>query len=155
MKRLDNDNIESSYLDALLDPGSLRKVLIRAKKCVVNLSYDSVAFRGMSGTILGPSMALRLNKNMIMVRKKNAGSHSLKDVEGFSKSKKYIIVDDFIDSGKTVCEIITSIKKFSPKAKCIGILICCDSGLYSEFMKIDQFKKLCNYTWEEYFRPIS
>ena len=44
-------------------------------------------------------------------------------VEGFNKSKNYIIVDDFIDSGKTIANIYYAIKKFSFKANCLGLLM--------------------------------
>lgn len=84
--------------------------------------YDSIAFTGMSGALFAPELSRTLNKHLIMVRKSTKQSHSSLMVEGNSRCKKYIIVDDFISTGSTVQRIQKKVKKFAPDAICIGVL---------------------------------
>jgi hypothetical protein len=71
--------------------------------------FDAIAFRGMSGALIGPVLADRLDKKLIMVRKPTDGeSHSRMTVEG-EKADRYIIVDDFVSSGSTVRAIIQAL----------------------------------------------
>ena len=93
------------------------QILKKKKVC-----FDTIAFRGMSGAILGTSLALLLNKQIIMVRKSKQNTHSDYLVEGFRQSKKFLIVDDFVSSGNTAREIIRRVKQISPTAVCAGIL---------------------------------
>lgn len=142
--------LQSDYFDSLLTPSSLKQTLGRAAKCLENEEYDTLAFRGMSGAILAPTIAMKENKQMIMVRKPRSQTHSIYSVEGNKKAHRYIIVDDFIESGQTVCEIVKAIKVFARKAKCLGILIACD-GQHSEFLPLAKFKRMVPETWHKYF----
>jgi adenine/guanine phosphoribosyltransferase-like PRPP-binding protein len=90
------------------------------------LRIDAIAFRGMSGCLFGAPLAARMRKPMIMVRKKCADcgkeqSHTSQRVEGDRNAKTYVIVDDFIASGKTVQIIQKEITKWS-RATCVGIM---------------------------------
>jgi adenine/guanine phosphoribosyltransferase-like PRPP-binding protein len=115
---------KASYLDTFLHPQEGAKYIDKAIKILSKYDdqYDSIAFMGMSGALFGPELSRRLNKHLIMVRKSTNDTHSSSLVEGYYKGKNYIIVDDFIASGKTVRNIRKRIKKFNPKAKCVGIL---------------------------------
>lgn len=88
--------------------------------------FDAIAFSGMSGALIGPGVALRMNKEMIMVRKPTAtgarDSHSDHWVEGDTAAGNYIIVDDFIDSGKTRDYIKHKLEEASPGINCLGVL---------------------------------
>jgi orotate phosphoribosyltransferase len=141
--------IDSPYLYQLLDHEQLTAKIRRAKKVVseLELEFDSIAFRGMSGALTGPALAVKMKVGMILVRKISDGSHSTQLVEGETSSRKYLIVDDFVDSGKTVCEIIHAIKEAHSKAKCIGIL----SVRESSFLSLKEFKKGWKDTWKDYF----
>ncbi len=147
-------NIRSGYLLEELNPSQLKKALARARKCLrkENIDFDSIAFQGISGAILAPPIAISLHKQLLLVRKSSniEKSHSCFPVEGYDKVENYIIVDDFIESGKTVCEIIKKIKTFSTKAKCLGILIVCD-GNHTEFMSISVLKTCIPKMWKQYF----
>jgi adenine/guanine phosphoribosyltransferase-like PRPP-binding protein len=87
-----------------------------------DLRFDAVAFRGMSGALIGPPVAVRMNKSMIMVRKDNDRSHSSHLVEGDRSVKRYIILDDFQSTGTTGAVIVRAVKEFQPKARCLGLL---------------------------------
>jgi adenine/guanine phosphoribosyltransferase-like PRPP-binding protein len=85
--------------------------------------FDAFAFRGMSGALLAAPLAFILGKERILCRKQGENNHSGHAVEGYKASKRYIIVDDGIDSGATVSRIICMISVFAPEAKCLGILL--------------------------------
>jgi adenine/guanine phosphoribosyltransferase-like PRPP-binding protein len=89
----------------------------------ISAPYDTIVFSGASGTMIGPILALRLEKEMVLVRKKkDTDSHSGMNVEGFDESDNYIIVDDFVDSGNTVKHIQRKMHGFAPQAKCLGVV---------------------------------
>jgi adenine/guanine phosphoribosyltransferase-like PRPP-binding protein len=94
------------------------RVALKALKPLSD-QFDSIAFSGMSGAIIAPLLANRLKKELILVRKKGDKDG---DASGFTLAKSYVIVDDFIDTGDTTRRIRHQIKKWNPKAKCLGVL---------------------------------
>lgn len=135
--------IEShGYMGNWLDPHELKSHVKQAVDMLVEseIQFDAIAFRGISGAILGPQIAVALDKSMILVRKPNDGSHSLQNaaygtnskltplVEGDINARTYIIVDDFQSSGATAKEIRDEIRKVIPKAVCLGV--CPVSNIY-------------------------
>lgn len=114
----------SGYMKGRLDPKSGCKTIQLALAALKKYQkdYDSIAFTGMSGALFAPELSRTLNKHLIMVRKSTKQSHSSLMVEGNSRCKKYIIVDDFICTGSTVCRIQKKVKKFVPDGVCIGTL---------------------------------
>jgi len=58
---------------------------------------------------------------MILVRK-GEERHCPMKVEGDQAARRYIIIDDFIDSGHTVRTIVKEVKEFAPEAECLGVL---------------------------------
>lgn len=74
-------------------------------------SFDTIAVRGISGVLLGSPLAIKLNKNLCVIRKSD-GSHSSNNLEsGLSCQGRYLIVDDFIETGSTVKAIVNGIKE--------------------------------------------
>lgn len=117
--------IQSEYHEELFDPKLFKIYVAQAITEIEKIEqpFDSIAFRGASGMILAPSIALKLNKSMTLVRKKHdiySGSHSTNLVEG-AIDCNYLIVDDFVSTGLTVLEIQRAIANASPKSRCIGI----------------------------------
>lgn len=112
----------SSYMEPYLKPHSMRTRLRLASRALREHNFDTIAFRGMSGAVLGPALAVRLDKEMILVRKPGDGSHSCLKTEGYKRALRYIIVDDFIDTGNTMNIITQAIADFAPDAKCLGLL---------------------------------
>ena len=107
-----------------VNPVSLKEYVDRAIKHMSTIKepYDTVAFCGMSGALVAPMIALALNKELVLVRKKGDKCNSQYKVEGNGDVKRYIIVDDFVSSGRTVGHIQRSLYKFSPKAECVGVV---------------------------------
>ena len=76
------------------------------------LGFDALAFTGTSGAAIAYPVSVITGIPLICVRKTTRGSHCNMVVEGPSDKdiKKYLIVDDFIQSGNTIRKIIKKIK---------------------------------------------
>jgi adenine/guanine phosphoribosyltransferase-like PRPP-binding protein len=105
-----------------LDMAELPTYIQYAIEALRGKRFDSLAFRGMSGAVIAPPVAIALKKHLIMVRKPEEPTHSDFPVEGNINSRKYIIIDDFMSSGKTARAIIEAVAKFAPQANCLGVL---------------------------------
>lgn len=118
-------NYRIFYLDCALRPDELRENIKLAVHDLKKQRYDfdTIAFRGMSGALLAAPLSMALDKTMILVRK-GEDCHSLLKIEGDVGARKYIIVDDFIGSGRTVRTIIREIFEETKyrECQCIGIL---------------------------------
>lgn len=114
--------IDYSHLGTLLAPELLAKKLRLAASALRSYEFDTIAFRGMSGALCAPTLAMRLKKQLILVRKPEDSTHDRQDVEGFKGAKRYIIVDDFVCTGNTKRAIIKAVKEFTPEASYVGLL---------------------------------
>lgn len=116
--------IHSQYLEKHLDTAGLKLAIERTTEFlrIKTEEFDAIAFRGMSGALVAPSVAAALGKNLLMIRKEQ--SHSDMNVEGFyGITQRYVIVDDFISSGETCRTIIAKVKRFDKSNICIGIVL--------------------------------
>ena len=105
--------IAGNYLRKALSVENLMKFtqnIVDALKPYVKC-FDSIVFRGVSGALVGPSVAMALNKEMVVIRKKD-GSHSYCQAEGFVSTQSYVIVDDLVDSGATLGVIKRTIQEW-------------------------------------------
>lgn len=112
----------AGHMYRFLTPNNLRDHTSRAVRALAGWDFDTIAFRGFSGAIIGTSVAQQMDKQMILVRKPGDDSHSGHKVEGHKGVKKYIILDDFIDSGATKRAIIDAISHWAPDASFLGLL---------------------------------
>lgn len=102
------------------------------------VEFDAIACRGVSGIVVSSAVASRLAKQLIVVRKPDEKSHSECEVEGRPYGDfKYIVIDDFICTGKTVVEIMKPLvvpAKYQLKGvgKCVGLF------MYSDFIRCDR-----------------
>jgi adenine/guanine phosphoribosyltransferase-like PRPP-binding protein len=87
----------------------------------VGPEFDSLAFRGVSGAMIAPSLADRLSLGIVAIRKPNDGSHSSAQVEASWGASRYVIVDDLISSGRTCRAIIEAGDE--ARLTCVGILL--------------------------------
>lgn len=113
---------------------AVRMMILRS-----DVKFDAIAFRGASGSLLCPSLAMAMGKEMILVRKGlNEGepSHSTYKTEGRTSGAHYIIVDDLIASGDTMNAIIEAL----PNSECVGIFLWLDD-LEDEFFRHPVTKK--------------
>jgi len=103
---------------------TVNKAVRRLRKMLKDgeIEFDAIAFMGMSGALVAPTIAARLDKEIIMVRKGGVDppTHSKHEVEGNHHSDtpiKYVVVDDIIFSGNTMKYMLNAI---GPEHKCVG-----------------------------------
>ena len=110
------------YLRNFIVPNRLQERIKLAHRALKYHDFEAIAFRGMSGALVSIPLALEMNKTLIMVRKPNTDTHSSYPVEGDTKAKRYVIVDDFVASRATAKAVKESVSKFAPDSECIGVL---------------------------------
>jgi adenine/guanine phosphoribosyltransferase-like PRPP-binding protein len=113
----------ASHLTVMLTPRRAKFTVRQVIKMIKarGLEFDTIACRGVSGLLIAPIVAMRLNKSLLVVRK-GEDTHSPYHVEGNYGAKRYLILDDFIDNGGTVRDIINGIFDASRKARCVGFI---------------------------------
>jgi orotate phosphoribosyltransferase-like protein len=117
--------IHASWLTHSVCQDKLRAILPKARAILRKYQFDSIAFRGISGALTAPILAYMLRKNVLVIRKspeEEGYSHSGHEVEGDMHAQRYVIVDDFVSTGKTITEIFKKMCVFAPEARCLGIL---------------------------------
>lgn len=119
-------NRHSGYMrECFQSPRSLgetaRKVIAFIRE--QQLKFDAIAVRGVSGAVMGAAVASRMNKQLVVVRKRSANSHGSCQCEGLpEKPLTYIILDDFVSSGKTIANIWGQINYQNHTATCVGVV---------------------------------
>ena len=105
---------KSKYLHMVYDNYWFPQVIDHAEKALrifgKKTRFQALAFSGMSGAAIAFPLALRLNKKLMCVRKKD-NSHYKGSFEGDLDSKKYVIVDDCIETGKTIKRIKKAVER--------------------------------------------
>lgn len=151
----------TSYLDSVFESPTrfgqlVDKITDKMITLQVEVPFQAIAFRGASGAAMAYPISAQLNIPLIYVRKPRELSHGL-SIEGTNKNiTKYIIVDDFIETGKTIKEIIKAIDKAKncyPELhcpiKCVGIVLYGESNRYNDFVGNFDYKdkKIPIYYW--------
>jgi adenine/guanine phosphoribosyltransferase-like PRPP-binding protein len=128
--------IETEYLGRVYGKNFLKlvpKAVSTLKAFRKKHPFDAIAFTGSSGAALAFPLSYFLKVPLIHVRKKDK-NHYGGSIEGTISSRKYIIVDDFIESGTTVYKIINTIKKeYSHPAEIVGICLYDSERRWSDF----------------------
>ena len=113
--------VQSAYLKCVFNKTRfqrlIKNLIKKIKEVKKHQPFDAIAFSGVSGAAVAFVLQWELGIPLICVRK--GKSHSIDKVEGFVECKRYIIVDDFIESGKTIDKIVSSIRN----VKCVGIVL--------------------------------
>jgi len=103
------------------------KVVDRAARALKAFSkknpFDAIAFTGNSGAAMAYPLSYKLKVPLICIRKRPSDSHSSLKLEGCVSAKRYVIVDDFIESGSTMKKIQRVIKQELEDAKLVGIFL--------------------------------
>jgi len=112
------------WLKPVLDRAQVASTVLQAITELHNIEFDTIAFRGVSGALLAPILAYKMEKELCIIRKPDMTTHSTeKNFEGFVESKAYIIVDDLVASGDTVMQIIKQMYDHNPKSKFKGLYL--------------------------------
>jgi adenine/guanine phosphoribosyltransferase-like PRPP-binding protein len=123
----------SSYLkEAISSPSQMARTVSETVKQIrelmagkKQLQIDAIACCGVSGITIAAPVAIRLKKQLIIVRKQEENSHASFKVEGLIKGKvfSYLIVDDLIESGRTCRNIISNISESNRFGVCVGAFL--------------------------------
>lgn len=129
--------IQTEYLSKVygayylsLVPAAVKTLRALKKK----YKFDAIAFRGSSGAALAFPLSYFLKVPLIHVRK-GKSHYGGGPIEGTISSQRYVIVDDFVDSGRTVKTIVREIKK-EMDAKPVAICLYA-GGNYSASAEFD------------------
>lgn len=97
----------SGYMDQLFrDPDH---IVGEAQRLLSDVDFDTIVARGISGTVAAAMIAREMRKDLLIVRKGTEGNHGCYSVEGIL-GRKWLFVDDFISSGKTLREVYGRVK---------------------------------------------
>lgn len=109
--------------------------------------FDTIAFCGLSGAVLAPTLAHLMQKELLLIRKKKGddGSHSMQWVEGYYDASRVIVVDDLVFSGDTMRNIRDGIKDKLPGAKVVGLL------LHSDYAEGPRYVEQGHPLFDRYF----
>jgi adenine/guanine phosphoribosyltransferase-like PRPP-binding protein len=110
-----------AHLRPFIRPSDNKKIIRNCIAVLSHLDFDTIAFRGLSGALLAPVIAMKMGKELIAVRK-GEKCHSYRMLEGNTAVERYVIVDDFVSCGDTVRAILDEVYAVAPEAKCIGVL---------------------------------
>lgn len=111
-------------LTIIMQRATVKVDLLREK-----LGFDAIAFCGSSGAAAAFVLCMSLQIPLIYVRKKNEQSHGeLIEGNAHEKVTKYLIVDDFIDTGATIEHIIGRIDERAKLVsavtpQCVGVFL--------------------------------
>lgn len=110
----------SHYLNVVFDPNHFQHLFKESLRVLSEIKFDAFLCTGNSGTLMVGGLAAMLNKGIILVRKENEDSHYYNNhsstqhpcIEGMIFSKRVVIIDDMICSGKTFNRLVTTYNKF-------------------------------------------
>ncbi|MEK6860493.1 MAG: hypothetical protein AABY07_00850 [Nanoarchaeota archaeon] len=112
-----------SYISEILKDRDKKVAL--GVKALKDKEFDSIIVRGVSGMIIGTSLALKLKKNLVIIRKEKS-IHSGQEVEFAIQPKKCVFVDDLVCSGETFREVKSKLDELigiCPRPIIIGVYL--------------------------------
>jgi hypothetical protein len=74
-------------------------------------NFDAVVVTGTSGTLMGGLLAHIAGKGIIVIRK-DLNCHSSRKIEGTTKAKRLVFLDDLVDSGSTFQRVNNELTEF-------------------------------------------
>jgi orotate phosphoribosyltransferase-like protein len=134
MKKIDTEYLQ----DIFYRPKTTIKQIVRTIKKHYPEVQGIVSSSGISGSLLVVPVATELKSKFAIVRTKR--THSSCKVEGYYEIGGYVIIDDFIDSGTTVKQIIRKMKVESELNYPIGMVCYADYRSFTHYCKFD---KIC------------
>lgn len=109
------DRILTQYSRCIYSHELYQRAMLKLCQLIPTLGIDAIAFRGSSGAAFAYPLWYKLGIPLLHSRK--PGSHCSIEVEGTLGATRYCIVDDFIETGSTILEIVNGIKATYVKEK--------------------------------------
>lgn len=104
----------SNYIKSAFNKPKLQHIVKSFGKAIEDKvfgEFDGLACIGTSGLAVAPILAYEFDKHLMVVRKENDASHKESSIESHDSIKRYIIIDDFVSSGRTLDTIIKGVEK--------------------------------------------
>lgn len=134
--------VNSSYhevFDSDFHQDTVKQFTNDIRKFYKKTEFTHMVVTGLSGQSIAWPIAYLTGIPIVVLRKRGEKSHSYSRFAGDGHIEKYIIIDDFIESGKTIKRILSTIEKNDytddgdPPAECIGIFLY-NSGEREDFV---------------------
>jgi adenine/guanine phosphoribosyltransferase-like PRPP-binding protein len=109
----------ADYLRYALDRERRSVTVLEIVTKLKRIDFGTLVVRGLSGLLVGPIVAERMQKELVAIRKPNDGSTSDYSAEG-NPTGAFVILDDLIASGDTVCEILKTMTRLYSGHRCAG-----------------------------------
>ena len=106
------------YIDEAFDKKQVKQIVTSFGQCLkdeVFGEFNGLACRGSSGLLIAPILAHTFDLHLMLVRKPKDNSHAYYTLNYNDEVKKYIIIDDFACSGKTIEGIVEDVEQESTK----------------------------------------
>ena len=96
------------YQKKIHDPILLLEYADKIERAIKKYCPDAsaIVIRGYSGAVMGGIVSALSELPLIIVRKEEESAHSWCRVQGVDFDHKYVIIDDLIDSGNTIDQIV-------------------------------------------------
>ena len=134
-----------AYFSDVINPGTASKTLKRLVLAIKtsNVEFDFIAVRGISGALVGSYLTVKLGKSIVVVRKEHDDTHgrSIEYDDINLRNSRYIIVDDGISSGKTICEIIDKLQK-EYHSEFVGAFMYCQDSISTSLFDNNKIDKI-------------
>ena len=137
----------SDYIDDIRYTGPFHyRDVMEQKETVLDNVMESMAaeppvsqtlvFSGLSGALLGAHLCFSLNLTPVYIRKVGECSHNPGHLAvGEMRGLTYVIVDDLIDTGKTIRHMLKTMSSCFKKSKCEKIILYNQGYMEGDFPK--------------------
>lgn len=138
-----NSKIESCYLHKIYEPNRFKKTVDDTIKTVIALNKEkkinAIAFTGTSGAALAYPVSYATGIPLLCVRKSTKDNHYREKLEGYTRPKNYIIIDDCVCTGTTIKKMVKAISSYSPNSKLSALVLYADR--YDDIERLEKVVK--------------
>ena len=118
----------ATHLESVFNISARNKIVKRITKLIRESELkqaEFIAVSGISGLVIGSIVAQKLEKQLVVIRKRGEITHSGHVVEGINLAHtKYIIIDDLCDTGTTLNWIRDNLEINSKLTLyCVGLIL--------------------------------
>lgn len=119
----------TDYLQQLMDHSRRKETVKKTCSCLARFKkrceFDLIVVRGLSGVLLAPEVASKMDLPFVVVRKgEQTHGHDFLEVPSLLNTLgklRYVILDDFISSGNTMGEILCVMRMYLPLFEFVGM----------------------------------
>lgn len=154
----------TDYLSPSLEPDRRKTITDNIVKTLRRIrkkqQFSVIVVRGVSGLLYAGEVSRRLNVDLMVVRKGESchGHHNLEIPSKYSsfvhRNFNFIILDDFISSGDTVCQILTMIEKYFPNAKFQGFASWTWNKFHSKDTLLNKHNDQFNWKVDRFYNDL-